>query len=98
MTDSSFKAKANGCGPKFTNILDKTLPNSGFTTCCNNHDLCYGRCNSNKVSCDNTFRTCMRNTCSTTKCRDKADLFYNAVKLGACPFYLIAQNKACKCV
>lgn len=94
----NFIAEVNGCGPKSIDLVDRILPNPGFTRCCDNHDRCYGRCNSSKASCDNSFLTCMRNTCSTVGCRLKAELFYNAVKVGACYFYLKGQNKACKCV
>ncbi|CAG9802444.1 unnamed protein product [Chironomus riparius] len=98
VADPNFRAVANGCGPKIIGVPDKWIPNSGFMTCCNSHDFCYARCNSNKVSCDNSFRTCMRNTCSNKACRDRANTFFNAVKNLGCTFYLIGQQKACKCV
>jgi hypothetical protein len=68
----------NGCGPqKFTNLIesgvipqgygDADFGNGGCTapqTCgCNQHDVCYGTCNSNKSTCDSNFLQDMLKEC-----------------------------------
>ena len=44
------------CGPAIGSI--PALP-SMFDSCCIDHDLCYGKCNSGKQTCDEELRLCM---------------------------------------
>lgn len=32
--------------------------------CCNEHDICYDTCNSNRTECDLDLQTCTRNMCA----------------------------------
>ena len=90
-----YTPKPNGCGSKEFKLPSWLMPQ--FKSCCNNHDRCYGRCNSVKASCDNVFRDCMKKTCSNVACRSMADAFYVSVKNFACTAYTRAQSKACLC-
>ena len=33
------------------------------TTCCEKHDICYDKCNTDKSKCDTDFQTCLRMIC-----------------------------------
>lgn len=81
----NFTPVPNGCGPKVS-IPTGLLPNRQFERCCDNHDRCYGRCNSGQANCDSAFLSCMMSTCSDSKCRDVANLFYKAVNTAGCIF------------
>lgn len=50
----------------------KKLNLNGVTQCCNEHDVCYGICNSHKDKCDLTFKQCLKNQCSKI---DKTEKF-----------------------
>ncbi len=56
----------NGCGPagwKGKLVPTKPLWMIDFTSACDKHDICYGRCGKKKDDCDNQFRQNMRLLC-----------------------------------
>lgn len=64
---------SNGCGSGWN---EKFVPDSSllgnlyalgfdFTSACDNHDICYGTCNSGHAACDNKFLTEMRSECDS---------------------------------
>lgn len=49
----------------FFSQLDLGIP--AMTTCCNQHDMCYDTCGTNKYDCDSEFRLCLHGICADLK-------------------------------
>jgi hypothetical protein len=50
---------ANGCGSMgFKVVADE------FEECCNEHDICYDTCGTEKNVCDSSFQKCMSKVCA----------------------------------
>ncbi|CAF3453258.1 unnamed protein product [Rotaria socialis] len=100
-------ATYNGCGAKnswFNWYINPVGDFWKFTPACNGHDLCYGKCNNHKSSCDTTFLAIMLASCKANffllllDCLKNAEAFYIAVDwLGHGPF-VSAQNEDCECI
>lgn len=45
--------------------MDMGIP--AMTKCCNQLDMCYDTCGSNKYRCDSKFRWCLHSICSDLK-------------------------------
>eukprot|EP00928_Gymnodinium_smaydae_P034225 TRINITY_DN2430_c0_g1_i5.p1 TRINITY_DN2430_c0_g1~~TRINITY_DN2430_c0_g1_i5.p1 ORF type:complete len:1310 (-),score=353.47 TRINITY_DN2430_c0_g1_i5:143-3715(-) len=99
------KASSNGCGvPGF--MVESQY---GMTECCNQHDLCYGTCQTGdeqafgKHGCDSKFEACVHSRCTAFTdldlqgCEDEASLFTMAVRMFGCPAYEKSQARACSC-
>ncbi|KAL7024025.1 hypothetical protein ACKWTF_012876 [Chironomus riparius] len=94
--NTKFTPKGNGCGPKGFSV---PAPKK-FESCCKSHDICYGTCNSNKSKCDETFKSCMKKTCTKIDlvCNGLAQTFFLAVKSPVgCAIFNNVQGKACVC-
>lgn len=105
----------NGCGPEgsvVTNFVPNTFGLANFTTCCDNHDICYGTCLSAKDGCDSTFYSCLAAECNTwyqvinhgviydqlyQNCLTAATVYYSAVHFRGGGAYTSAQDGACDC-
>ncbi|KAJ8418051.1 hypothetical protein AAFF_G00137600 [Aldrovandia affinis] len=101
----------NGCssgllGFQVPQSLDMGIP--AMTKCCNQLDLCYDTCGSNKYRCDSKFRWCLHSICSDLKrslgfvskveaCESVADTLYNTVWTLGCRSYMNSQRAACFC-
>ncbi|XP_059904144.1 group XIIB secretory phospholipase A2-like protein [Gadus macrocephalus] len=79
-----------------------------MTKCCNQLDLCYDTCGSNKYRCDSKFRWCLHSICSDLKkslglmskveaCEAVADTMFNTVWTLGCRPYMNSQRAACIC-
>ena len=81
-----------------------------FRTACNNHDICYGTCGSNKKTCDSTFLGELNAACDKKfnnfwgkishgldNCYIAAGIYYGAVALGGSGAFNSAQQAACDC-
>lgn len=79
-----------------------------MTKCCNELDMCYESCGSNKYDCDSKFRTCLHGICSDLNkslgfvskvqgCESMADTLYNTVWTLGCRPYMNSQRAACVC-
>lgn len=60
-------------------LTEEMLPSSDFVNCCNDHDLCYETCGSDKDECDLKFKKCLYKTCTrkkehVTKLKHKCEL------------------------
>ena len=78
----------NGCGPPIlpdwlTDIADSV---SGFRDQCNEHDLCYGICETSRLQCEEEFKAAMYGECNgdgdgdgNWGCEFIADAFYEIV-------------------
>lgn len=99
---------SNGCGSLgvFFDKEDLSLPE--MEVCCNEHDVCYDTCGSDKEVCDGRFKSCLYNTCkekekdmdmlSSKTCKGGAKLLYTATLALGCAAYKDAQHSACICV
>ena len=102
----------NGCGPAgawYTPLIPNRWGLANFTTCCNTHDNCYGRCNDPKGGCDTDFLGCLRDACFDAylplflfphllaSCLVAAQTYYEFVNRGGGSAYSAAQSGACDC-
>ncbi|MFT7817250.1 group XIIB secretory phospholipase A2-like protein [Arapaima gigas] len=101
----------DGCSSYFLGLplperLDMGIP--AMTKCCNQLDLCYDTCGSNKYRCDSKFRWCLHSICSDLKkslgfvskvetCETVADTLFNAVWTLGCKSFMNSQRAACFC-
>jgi RHS repeat-associated protein len=96
--------KPNGCS--FSPNKPPVTPKADFKPCCDQHDICYQTCGSDKKKCDRDFYRCMNAACDAAYpadtarralCKSQASIYYAAVdKEGDSPFKK-DQDKACKC-
>ncbi|XP_066535379.1 group XIIB secretory phospholipase A2-like protein isoform X2 [Hoplias malabaricus] len=97
----------NGCTSSLLGFqFDMGIP--AMTKCCNQLDICYDTCGSNKYRCDTKFRWCLHGICSDLKkslgfvskveaCETFADTMYNTVWTLGCRPYMNSQRAACVC-
>ncbi|KAI4832759.1 hypothetical protein KUCAC02_015709 [Chaenocephalus aceratus] len=101
----------DGCGSYFFGLpvpdgVDMGIP--AMTKCCNQLDMCYDTCGSNKYRCDSKFRWCLHSICSDLKkslgfvstveaCEAVADTTFNTVWTLGCRPYMNGQRAACFC-
>ncbi|KAF5286972.1 hypothetical protein FQR65_LT12370 [Abscondita terminalis] len=100
-------AKADGCGALGLKIDSSSLPIGEMSKCCNEHDICYDTCNSNKEACDLDFKRCLYQYCETykknigekmvTACKGAAKILFTGTMALGCRAYLNAQKEACFC-
>ncbi|KAF5306265.1 hypothetical protein FQA39_LY08963 [Lamprigera yunnana] len=99
--------KANGCGTLGLNIDESLLHVSEMIKCCNQHDICYDTCNTNKEVCDVDFKQCLYRFCDSYEknvgdkvvkaCKGTAKILFTGTLALGCKAYLDAQEKACYC-
>ena len=99
---------ANGCGSMnviFDDSDESYIRIEGdFTECCNEHDVCYDTCGSDKDMCDVRFKKCLYASCKkanslmATGCKIKAKMAFMAVLGIGCQPFKDAQAEACECV
>ncbi|XP_030626436.1 group XIIB secretory phospholipase A2-like protein isoform X2 [Chanos chanos] len=97
----------NGCSSSLLGFqFDMGIP--AMTKCCNQLDICYDTCGSNKYRCDSKFRWCLHGICSDLKkslgfvskvetCESVADALYNTVWTLGCRPFMNSQRAACLC-
>lgn len=101
----------DGCSSYFFGLpvpegMDMGIP--AMTKCCNQLDMCYDTCGSNKYRCDSKFRWCLHSICSDLKkslgfvskveaCETVADTLFNTVWTLGCRPYMNSQRAACYC-
>ncbi|XP_029999932.1 group XIIB secretory phospholipase A2-like protein [Sphaeramia orbicularis] len=101
----------DGCSSYFFGLpvpegMDVGIP--AMTKCCNQLDMCYDTCGSNKYRCDSKFRWCLHSICSDLKkslgfvskveaCETVADTLFNTVWTLGCRPYMNSQRAACFC-
>uniref|UniRef100_A0A8C2XB68 Phospholipase A2, group XIIB n=1 Tax=Cyclopterus lumpus TaxID=8103 RepID=A0A8C2XB68_CYCLU len=93
----------NGCS---SSLLDLGIP--AMTKCCNQLDMCYDTCGTNKYDCDSEFRLCLHGICADLKkslgfvskvqaCESMADALHGTVGTLGCRPYMNSQRAACVC-
>ncbi|XP_058234789.1 group XIIB secretory phospholipase A2-like protein isoform X2 [Hemibagrus wyckioides] len=97
----------NGCTSSLLGFqIDMGIP--AMTKCCNQLDMCYDTCGSNKYRCDTKFRWCLHSICGDLKkslgfvskveaCEAFADTMYNTVWTLGCRPFMNSQRAACIC-
>uniref|UniRef100_A0A8C2XBP8 Phospholipase A2, group XIIB n=1 Tax=Cyclopterus lumpus TaxID=8103 RepID=A0A8C2XBP8_CYCLU len=100
----------NGCSSSLVgfqvNALDLGIP--AMTKCCNQLDMCYDTCGTNKYDCDSEFRLCLHGICADLKkslgfvskvqaCESMADALHGTVGTLGCRPYMNSQRAACVC-
>ncbi|TSN48507.1 Group XIIB secretory phospholipase A2-like protein [Bagarius yarrelli] len=97
----------NGCTSSLLGFqFDMGIP--AMTKCCNQLDMCYDTCGSNKYRCDTKFRWCLHSICGDLKkslgfvskveaCEAFADTMYNTVWTLGCRPFMNSQRAACIC-
>ncbi|KAL6487525.1 hypothetical protein MHYP_G00041510 [Metynnis hypsauchen] len=97
----------NGCTSSLLGFqFDMGIP--AMSKCCNQLDMCYDTCGSNKYRCDTKFRWCLHGICSDLKkslgfmskveaCETFADTMYNTVWTLGCRPFMNSQRAACIC-
>ncbi|XP_018563840.1 group XIIA secretory phospholipase A2 [Anoplophora glabripennis] len=106
--NKSHKPSADGCGSFGLKVNTNYLPIGEMTKCCDDHDICYDTCNSNKELCDVEFKRCLYKYCDTYKdtvagsniikaCKGTAKMLFTGTLTLGCRAYLDAQKKACWC-
>lgn len=76
-----------------------------FESSCNDHDMCYGKCNVAKATCDNNFRQSMHTKCDESAhnvitkgyCSHIADIYADQVAEKGETAYVSGQQEACEC-
>jgi len=103
------KVAQNGCGAYDYHFDFDLIKLSGFNDCCNEHDICYGTCNTPKIECDNQFKECLFARCVKLAqkntliksyediCKEAAQVLYASVMKLGCPAYGKAQKQECVC-
>ncbi|XP_050293156.1 group XIIA secretory phospholipase A2-like [Anthonomus grandis grandis] len=106
--DPNHIPKSNGCGTfgfkiRTGGFFMPAISNWGMQSCCNDHDVCYDTCASNKEICDRQFLFCLLRLCNrgdedkVRDCRESAIVAAKAVENFGCVSYLYAQKSACVC-
>ena len=65
--DRYHTPSSDGCGSLGLEIKSDHFPIGAMTKCCDQHDICYDTCKSNKELCDVEFRRCLYKYCDTHK-------------------------------
>jgi len=98
----------NGCSAPFP-FGDNPCGHSAtsFNDCCNDHDICYGTCGSDKSACDVVLRECAFDVCDAAgpvscpnggfDCSAYALAYYTAVRDRGQSYYNDAQYDKCDC-
>ncbi|XP_065360054.1 group XIIA secretory phospholipase A2 [Calliphora vicina] len=103
-----YTPTADGCGSLGLRISTEYLPAVEMETCCNDHDICYDTCNSDKELCDLDFKRCLYKYCDSYEKSIASDLMMKGCKAAAkmlftgtltlgCKSYLDSQQRTCYC-
>lgn len=104
----SYVPQANGCGSLGVFFEREDLPRPEMVDCCNDHDVCYDTCGSDKEDCDRKFKRCLYSICDVNrkdmnfvnekKCKGGAKMLYMATMALGCTAYKDSQRESCLCV
>jgi hypothetical protein len=95
----------NGCSWVLDNPTE--CEHTSFTPACNNHDICYGTCNSFFSTCNDSFLNGMQSICESltgdereqcySDCMWNAAYYYAGVSELGHSWYNAAQVEECSC-
>lgn len=108
MQNKFYSPSSDGCGSLGLSISTEYLPAAEMETCCNNHDICYDSCNSDKELCDLEFKRCLYKYCDSTDktiagnlmvkgCKGAAKMLFTGTLTLGCKSYLDSQKRTCYC-
>jgi hypothetical protein len=99
--------QTNGCGAETEQqlalLFNKAIDTSWAHDCCDQHDLCFGACNSTFAQCTTDFHNCLVSSCATRKnvvCAVAIPMYYGVVgsNIGCKVYATIDQDKPqCEC-
>lgn len=111
-----YKPKVNGCGPSgFLNLPLWAIVPDGYGGCdfkpaCNDHDTCYGTCNSDRGACDGALGAAIKSRCQASfgtstpgsrldrgACEATAATYEKAVRRWGQAAFDAGQRVACEC-
>lgn len=103
-----YQPTPDGCGSLGLRISTEYLPAVEMETCCNEHDICYDTCNSDKELCDLDFKRCLFRYCDsyeksiasdlmTKGCKAAAKMLFTGSLTLGCRSYLDSQQRSCYC-
>ena len=99
---------SNGCGNDFTGAFHswammalqdvtgcESVPYvlNDMSSCCDEHDLCYGTCGMSQAFCDQQLRQCMQSQASLPGCQTTIDISSLVVGALGCSYYTDAQDE-----
>jgi hypothetical protein len=89
--------KPGGCGSWWNDWAVPEKPGGNdYSSCCKEHDDCYGECGKTKEECDDAFYKCMERKCKQNfggkKCLKWANRYWGAVDEHGGGAYEIGQN------
>ncbi|CAM1304269.1 PLA2G12A (predicted) [Pycnogonum litorale] len=98
---------SNGCGSFGISLDAENLPVKTMTKCCDQHDLCYSVCFSDRDICDLKFKKCLYGSCKVDEndissldhkqCKAVAKMLYLGTLALGCKAFQNAQEDACVC-
>lgn len=77
-----------------------------MTKCCDQHDICYDTCNTDREKCDLDFKRCLYKYCESYQntgitivntCKATAKMLFTGTTALGCKSYIDAQKNACWC-
>ncbi|XP_055856506.1 group XIIA secretory phospholipase A2 [Episyrphus balteatus] len=103
-----YTPSSDGCGSLGLSISTEYLPAAEMGACCNEHDICYDTCNSDKELCDLDFKRCLYRHCETydktiasdiviKSCKGAAKMLFTGTLTLGCKSFLDAQKRTCYC-
>jgi secretory phospholipase A2 len=107
-----YVADPNGCGGSDLQRQMDSIFNpfrKYMTTCCNDHDTCFGTCNTDGTAkqtfkeCNDAFNSCLKRQCKKASaiekvlCKAWANAYYIAVDKFGGTFYNEDQKASCTC-
>jgi hypothetical protein len=102
-TQQDGQPTGNGCGTDGGVPVPDGFGATSFSTACDNHDKCYGKCGISKAECDQTFGDELANACKSGQtgiwqalCLADAATYKNAVAAAGGSAYESAQDDFCK--
>jgi hypothetical protein len=92
----------NGCGTDLIKLESKFR--DFFRECCDGHDMCYMTCGSSHKGCEDSFKSCLEESCYAHQegaelqhCLAESKLYSAGTSGFGCSFFTNAQRDACVC-
>jgi hypothetical protein len=104
VTVDAYTPTSNGCGPDIRNALvnafSQAIGTDWARPCCDEHDLCFGACNSDFTQCNTDFHNCLNRRCIETNdigCAILVPVYVAAVSSAIGCNIFTTPNPGCSC-
>ena len=107
INNNGYSPTTNGCGPdrtgSFWDTFNSIINGTWTAACCDQHDLCFGSCQSTFDECNFNFRACLEQACARlgiqqNVCDATIPVYYGAVSSAfGCSVYTQDVGKSCQC-